>query len=200
MKRRCVFTAITLFAAGILAAPRPVATPTPLPTDSVYQLPVQLTDQHGRHFAWSSRRGKPQLVAMFYTSCQYICPLIVDSGKAIEKNLTVSERQRLGILLISMDPARDTPAKLLSVATTRSLDPAAWTLASPAARDVRSVAGVLGIRYRALANGDFNHTSAVLLLDAQGRILARTQTMGSQPDPGFVAAVRDALATATSPR
>ncbi|HVR82096.1 MAG TPA: SCO family protein [Luteimonas sp.] len=193
MKRLCVFLVTSLFAVGILAAPPPVAKPAQLPPDSVYQLPVQLTDQQARHFAWSSRRGKPQLVAMFYTSCQYICPLIVDSGKAIEKNLSATERQRLGILLISMDPVRDTPARLLSVATARGLDPAGWTLASPAARDVRSVAGVLGIRYRALADGAFNHTSALVLLDAQGRILARTETMGSQPDPGFVAAVRHAL-------
>ncbi|NDK37423.1 SCO family protein [Pseudoxanthomonas gei] len=174
----------------VLAASKPV----PLPRDSVYQLPVQLTDQDGRQFAWASRRGKVQLVAMFYTSCQYICPLIVDSGKAVERQLTPAERARLGILLVSMDPKRDTPAALTSIVAKRKLDRARWTLASPSPADVREVAGVLGIRYRALADGEFNHTSALVLLDANGRILARTEKMGSQPDPEFFAAVRHATA------
>lgn len=173
-----------------LAAPKS----TPLPGDSIYQLPVVLTDQHGVARPWQERRGKPQLVAMFYTSCQYICPLIVDTGKAIEKSLTPQQQQRLGIVLISMDPLRDTPAALKKVADQRKLDPKRWTLASPPAADVRAVAGVLGIRYRALADGEFNHTSAVVLLDSEGRILARTEQMGTKPDPEFLAAVREATA------
>src|SRR3546814_6919811 len=39
--------------------------PVELPSDSVYQLPLKLTDQKGRNFDWTTRRGKPQLVAMF---------------------------------------------------------------------------------------------------------------------------------------
>ncbi len=176
------------------AAHRVSAKPAqPLPGDSVYQLPLSLTDQNARTFDWRSRRGKPQLVSMFYTSCRYICPLIVDSGKGIEAQLTPTQQQRLGILLISMDPARDDPAALKSVADRRELDPARWTLASPPQQSVRAVAGVLGIRYRQLADGEFNHTSELVLLDADGRVLARTDKVGSRPDPEFLAAVRRAL-------
>jgi protein SCO1/2 len=49
---------------------------------------------------------------------------------------------------------------------------------------------VLGVRYRALSDGEFNHTTALILLDRDGRILARTEQVGSQPDPEFIAAVR----------
>lgn len=167
----------------------------PLPSDSVYQLDVQLLDQAGKRQPWSAQRGKPRLVAMFYTSCQYICPLIVDSGKAVEHRLTPAERQRIGITLISMDPARDTPKALAAVVAKRKLDTQRWTLASPRKEDVRQVAGVLGVRYRELADGEFNHTSALVLLDADGRVLARTERMGSKPDPEFVAAVRRAAAS-----
>ena len=186
---------LSLFAALMLSAPVLAATkPAPLPRDSAYQLPVQLIDQDGKRFEWASRRGKVQLVSMFYTSCQYICPLIVDSGKAVERELAPAERERLRILLVSMDPKRDTPAALASIINKRKLDTARWTLASPMPADVREIAGVLGIRYRALADGEFNHTSALVLLDADGRILARTEQMGSRPDPEFVAAVRRAAA------
>jgi protein SCO1/2 len=65
---------------------------------------------------------------------------------------------------------------------------------------VRAVAGLLGIRYRELADGDFNHTTALVLLDADGRIVARTERVGGKPDPAFVAAVRRALAASEPAR
>jgi protein SCO1/2 len=49
------------------------------------------------------------------------------------------------------------------------------------------------VRYKQLPNGDFNHSSVLILLDADGRILARTEKIGSVPDPAFLAAVRKAL-------
>jgi protein SCO1 len=187
-----IVAVVAMLYAGRTSAAKPSA--PSLPRDSVYQLPLVLTDQNGRAADWRTHRGRPQLVSMFYTSCQYICPLIIDSGKAIEKQLTPVERQGLGILLISMEPARDTPAALKRIADKRKLDPARWSLASPPPQDVRPTAGVLGIRYRQLADGEFNHTSALVLLDAEGRVLARTERMGARPDPEFVAAVRRALA------
>src|SRR3546814_13225355 len=94
--------------AGSLAA-APANAP-PLPSDSVYQLPLKLTDQHGKSWDWRRKRGQPQLVSMFYSSCQYICPLIVESGKSVERALTPAQRARPRVMMISMDPARDTPA------------------------------------------------------------------------------------------
>lgn len=163
-----------------------------LPRDSVYQLALPLADQSGVVNDWRARRGTVQLVSMFYTSCQYICPLIVDAGKAIERELAPEQRARLRVLLLSLDPAHDTPQALQHVMDTRGLDARRWTLAAPRAGDVRAAAGVLGIRYRALADGGFNHTSALVLLDADGRILARTEQVGSRVDPEFLAAVRAA--------
>src|SRR4249919_1401754 len=186
---RPALACLLLVVASAFAAPAAA----PLPKDSVYQLPLPLTDQHGRTADWRSHRGQPQVVAMFYTSCQYICPLIVDSGKAVQHALTPAEQAKLGILLISMDPKRDTPAALMTVAKKRGLDPVRWSLASPRADDVRSAAGVLGVRYRPLANGEFNHTSALLLLDFYCSNAARTEKIGSVVDPEFIAAVHRTL-------
>ena len=181
---------LMLLATGTFASNRPAA---PLPRDSVYQLPLPLTDQHGRTRDWRAHRGQPQLVTMFYSSCPNMCPLIVDSGKAVEHNLSPAERTQLQLLYISLDPQRDTPRTLAELARKRGLDPARWSLASPRAQDVRSVAGVLDVRYRKLANGEFNHTSALLLLDRDGRIVARTERIGGAPDPEFLAAVHRVL-------
>lgn len=184
-----------LLAALMLALPiAPALAAAELPGDSVYLLQDGFSDQAGRPFRLAERRGKPQLVSMFYTSCRYVCPLIVDSAKGIEHALSPAERARLGILLVSMDPARDDTAALASIARKRKLDPARWTLARTEAAGVRRIAALLGVRYRALADGEFNHTSALVLLDGEGRVLARTERLGPVPDPAFLAAVKAALA------
>ena len=169
------------------------AKPAPLPTDSVYRLALPLTNAQGKTNDWSQLRGKPRVVAMFYTSCPYMCPLIVEGGKAVERALPAADRAKVGVVLISLDPKHDTPAKLRAMAAERHVDPTQWTLAAPAPDDVRKVAGVLGVRYRELADGNFNHTSALVLLDADGRIVARTEQVGTKPDPAFVEAVRKQL-------
>ena len=185
------FAAVLLLGFSSLAGAAQPA-PAALPSDSVYQLSVPLTDSAGVTRDWRTLRGKTRLMSMFYTNCQYICPLIVESGKAVEHQLTPAQQKRLGVVLISMDPARDNPAALKKVMDQRKLDPARWTLAAPKPDDVRAVAGVLGVRYRQLADGGFNHSSMLILVDSEGRILARTEKVGSQPDPDFVNAVKKA--------
>lgn len=183
-----------LLLAAALLLPVPATAATELPGDSVYRLTDTYTDQDGRDFRLVDGRGRVRLVAMFYTSCKYICPLIVDSAKGVEHALTPAERAHLDILLVSLDPARDDPAALKRIAEKRRLDPAHWTLARTEAAGVRRTAAVLGIRYRELADGEFNHSSALVLLDGEGRVLARTEQLGAKADPVFVAAVRSSLA------
>lgn len=175
---------------SVAAAPPPDA--AALPGDSVYRLAAPLVDQDGRPFAFAARAGKPQLVSMFYTSCPYVCPLIIDTLKKTQAALTPAERAKIDVLLISFDPERDTPARLHEVFEQRHIDAQTWTLARTDAPNVRKLAALFGIQYRALANGEVNHSSALLLLDAEGRIVARTDTIGAL-DPAFVEAVKQAL-------
>ena len=177
----------------------PVATaiaPTtakPLPSDSILQLGDTFTAQDGRTFTLAERRGKPQLVAMFYSSCKFMCPLLVDSARGVDHALSPSERARMNVLFVSIDPARDTPPVLAALAAKRKLDLSRWTLARTDDASVRKLAALLGVRYRKLADGDFNHTSALILLDADGRIIARTEKMGAVLDPEFMKVVKKAL-------
>jgi len=171
-----------------------LATSAPLPRDSIYQLDASLTDQSGRRLTLASKRGTPQLAVMFYTSCKFICPTIIDTVLDIDRKLTPAERQRLGVLLISLDPLHDDPRTLKAVADKRSLDLTRWTLVQPKSTDVRSIAGLLGVRYRVLADGEFNHTGVLVLLDAEGRIISRSTTTGGSADPQFLDRVRTTLA------
>lgn len=199
MKLHSSALALVLAIAAASIVPVAFATTAPpttaaLPPDSVLRLDGHFTDQDGRPFALPARRGRVQLVTMFYTSCKVMCPLIVDSGLGVDHALTPAEKGKLGVLFVSLDPARDTTARLDALATQRKLDRRRWTLARTDAASVRKTAAVLGVRYRALANGEFNHSSVLILLDADGRIVARTDKMGRVPDPAFLAKVRATLA------
>jgi len=163
-----------------------------LPGDSLYQLAMPLTDQRGTSRPLATMRGEVTLVTMFYASCPYMCPLIVDTLKLTEARLDEARRARLRVLLVSLDAQNDTPEKLNALAEKRKLDAARWTLARTDAAHVRELATALGIRYRDLGNGDFNHSSMLVLLDRDGRVLARTETMGKVDEP-FLAAVEAAL-------
>lgn len=171
-----------------------VAQMPPLPGDSVYQLPARLSDQRGGELAWGDLSGRVRLVSMFYTGCHVMCPLIIENGKAIQKQLPAADAARIDLVVVSMDPVRDTPAALSEVMTRHKLEQARWTLLRPKTDEVRSIAGLLDIRYRPLADGGFDHTSAWILLDPEGRILARSEVTGVAPDPAFVEKVRQVVA------
>jgi protein SCO1 len=163
----------------------------PLPTDSIYQLEIPLTTQDGKPVNLIDHRGKPLLISMFYTGCQFVCPRIIDALKKTEGALTPAERRHTTVLMVTFDPDHDDVAALKAVAVERNLDAAQWTLARTDDRNVRKLAAALGIQYRALPSGDFNHTSVLILLDAEGRIVAKTSTIG-EADQEFVNNVKKA--------
>ncbi|WP_243039049.1 SCO family protein [Dyella sedimenti] len=167
---------------------------TPLPRDSIYQLDISLTDQGGQTAMLAQRRGQVQVISMFYSSCTMVCPMIVDTMRATRNAVDEPQRDRLGLLLVSFDPARDSVDALRQYAARRKLDAPAWTLARAEPQAARQLAALLGLQYRQLPDGDFNHSSELILLDADGRILARSTVIG-RLDPPFVEAVKHALGT-----
>ncbi len=189
-----VFTAV-LLAAGLAPCLALHAAPaTAVPRDSVYQLAAPLKDQSGKTFTLADKRGHAQVVVMFYTSCSFICPTIIDTVQHLERQLKPEERAQLGVLMISLDPKRDDPAALKATADKRQLDLSRWTLAQPRAADLRAIAGLLGVRYRPLADGEINHTGVLVLLDADGRVLARSSKTAGAVEPAFLRSVRAVLA------
>ncbi|MBC3868878.1 SCO family protein [Undibacterium oligocarboniphilum] len=164
----------------------------PLPGNSVYKIAATLSNQNNESFTLADKRGKPVLVSMFYNSCEFVCPMLIESMRLVEKDLTPAERDNLSMMLITFDPARDDTAALQSVASKHELNPKYWTIARTDPASVRKIAAALGIQYRLLEDGEFNHTTTIILLDGNGKIVARTQKIGVA-DPAFLKQVRKAL-------
>jgi protein SCO1 len=168
-----------------------------LPRNSLYQLEVMLTDQDGRSALWSETARQPsagpRIVSMFYTRCDYVCPMLFEAIRHLESQLPAAQRERLRVGLVTLDPVRDDAPALKKTADLRGGDPVRWRLYRTSSDDVRKLAGVLGVQYRRLSDGEFNHSTVMILLDAQGVELARTQQI-AQPDPRFLQAVLKATA------
>jgi len=156
-------------------------------------LNVAVETSTGQHINLAATRGRVRIATMFYAHCPTMCPLVVETLKDIDGNLTAAERSKLSVLLLSLDPSRDTPAVLRGFGTDRDVDSNRWLLARTASQDVGRVARALGIVHEEAAAGVINHTPVLVLLDAKGKELARSEKL-SAPDAQFIAAVRQAIA------
>jgi protein SCO1/2 len=164
---------------------------SPLP-NSVYNLQVSVEDQFGEFKGLDQYIGKPVLVTMFYASCPHVCPMLISTIKLTESKLSAEERADLRVLTISIDPERDTPEKLRETMERHSVDSSRWSLVRPQQADLRTIAGVFGIRYKQLADGEFNHTTRIILLDRDGLQVASTEQLG-RLDAAFLEAVKSSI-------
>jgi protein SCO1/2 len=153
---------------------RPVCANADVPPDSVYQLHAQLTTQTAATAGLDLHRGHPTLITMFYGSCPAACPMLITSMQVYESQLDESAQAQLRVLLVSFDAPRDTPRELDRLAKLHRADATRWTFASAADPDARRIAALLGISYRRLPNGDFDHSLLITLLDGDGRVVATT--------------------------
>jgi protein SCO1 len=166
------------------------------PTDkSVYLLDSIWTSDVGRQIKLGALRGRPQIVAMFFTNCEYACPILVGELKGIESALPPEVLSKVDFLLVSMDTKRDTPAQLADFREKRQLARERWTLLRGEADDVREFAALLGVNYMEDARGQFSHSNLITLLNAEGEIVF--QHAGLKQDPALlIAAIRKAAADA----
>ena len=149
-----------------------------LPPNSVYHLQVSVEDQFGEITRLDRYRGKPVLITMFYASCPHVCPMLISTIKLTESRLLAEERADLRVLTISIDPERDTPEKLRETLERHSVDSNRWSMTRSQPGDLRSIAGVFGVKYKQLPDGEFNHTTRIILLDRDGRPVASTEQLG----------------------
>lgn len=136
---------------------------------SLYQLDAKWTDDAGRPVTLGSLRGRPVILAMFFASCEYACPVLVNDIQRLQKTLPADIRGKVQVVLVSFDVARDTPAALAAFRTRQSLD-AAWTLLRGETIPVQDLAMLLGVKFKQDARGQFSHSNVFTVLNAEGEV------------------------------
>ncbi len=164
-------------AAEKTAAAKPATAPcceelkagVPLTARSLYQLDAQWTDDAGQTVSLTSLRGRPVVLAMFFATCEYACPVLVDDLKRLRAALSDEARARAQVVLVSFDTARDTPAALQAFRVRLGLD-AGWTLLRGENAPVQELAMLLGVKFKQDARGQFAHSNLFTILNPEGEV------------------------------
>jgi sulfatase modifying factor 1 len=158
---------------------------------SPYGLKSEWLTQDAREITLDGLAGKVRVVTMGFTFCPYACPRIVGDIQRIEAALG-ADADRVGFVFLSIDPVRDTPDQLAKFAKERKLSPSRWTLLNGDADAVRDLAVTLDFKYQQVEK-DFAHANLIAVLDKNGKLLHRLETIDGDMAP-VVAAIRKALA------
>jgi protein SCO1/2 len=156
-------------------------------TRSVYQLESVWTTAAEQLLRLGQLQGKVQVLAMVYTTCEAACPIIVSLMQRIEAALPPELRSDVGFVLVTFDPARDTPAVLRAYGARMGLDPGSWLLLFGRPDDVLELATLLGIKYKNDQIGGFIHSNVITVLNKAGEIVHRHE--GLQQDMASTLAV-----------
>ncbi|HUG39329.1 MAG TPA: SCO family protein [Longimicrobiales bacterium] len=140
---------------------------------------LALTGQHGEPLDLASLRGSPVLVTFAFAHCQTVCPLVVRDVLAARRAL-VGSGMEPAVLIVTLDPWRDTPSRLPAMAKGWDLpDDGAWVLTGSVA-EVEAVLDAWDVpRTRDTTTGEVTHPSLVYVVDSAGG-LAFASTGGAE--------------------
>jgi protein SCO1/2 len=131
-----------------------------------------LLDQHGRTIGKDVFASEWDLVFFGFTNCPDICPLTLQLLSQVKVRLAEAGHQPLPrIVLVSVDPQRDTPAAINSYISYFGKDHLGIT---GELDDLRKLTRALGIFFEK-GDGDnyaVDHSAVVLVIDPQSRMSA----------------------------
>jgi protein SCO1/2 len=154
------------------------ALPADYPRQTVPAPDFSLVDQHGQSLSLGRLAGRPVVLTFVFAHCQTLCPLVVETLKHASQ-----DAEPTPVLLVTLDPWRDTPSSLPGIARQWAVPGTFHVLSSRRVDEVRRVAERYGVAsMRDERTGDITHPGLVFLIDADGR-LAYTF---SNPPPAWV--------------
>lgn len=134
--------------------------------------PFTLTGTDGKPFSSRQLAGKPYAFFFGFTACPDVCPTTLARLTRLRSRVGKGE-QGFAIVLVSVDPERDTPAVMARYAGLFGAPVIALTGSATAIEQVKKQFGVYSQKTPA-AGGDYavDHTATVFLLDRAGKFVA----------------------------
>lgn len=126
-------------------------------------------------------QGSPFVISMFYASCQSVCPRLVADMELLAKKIKDKTGKDSRMVLVSFDSEKDNPNVLNAYKKKMKLGES-WTFLSGNEEDVRLLSVVLGINYKKISNGEFNHSAVYNLVSKNGWVVSRVEGVGSNTD------------------
>lgn len=157
-----------------------------------------LTNQDGQAVTERSFRGKPVLLYFGFTACPDVCPTDMARLARIQARVRKQGGPALTLLFVTLDPARDTPAKMKGYVSVFGPDVVGLT-GTPA--QIAAITDRYHVYYRKVPYGRggeymMDHSTFAFVLDRDGRYVDH---FGRTADEAQ-AATRIATALGSAPR
>ena len=161
--------------AGLVIALRPMPADAPIASSgSLIEIggPFTLTGTDGKPFSSERLAGKPFALFFGFTSCPDVCPTTLARLTRLRTELGKSD-ESFAIVLVSVDPERDSPAAMARYAGLFGTPVIALTGSAAAIEQVKKQYGVFSEKV-AQVGADYNvdHTATVFLIDRAGKFAA----------------------------
>jgi protein SCO1/2 len=133
----------------------------------------ELTSIQGDTVSIKNTNGKVRLVYFYYSSCNMVCLPTNGIMAKIQSELKKEKifGDQAALISIAVDTKRDTVEKLTTYSKQLNADLAGWYfLRTDDFPKVQAIAADYSISVTALEDGEFIHTNAFTLVDAEGQI------------------------------
>lgn len=150
--------------------------------NSIFNLKSVWLTPENKSVQFSDFDQKKTLLSFVYTSCAHSCPFTIQTIEEV-LNEAKAKGKDVQIVLITLDPKRDTPESNKKYLRKRHLNVDQWTILSGKTDEqIRELAAVLGFSYKDLGDGEFSHANNLYLFSKEGVLLNKLEGLSSPKD------------------
>ncbi|HEY5051345.1 MAG TPA: SCO family protein, partial [Acidothermaceae bacterium] len=164
---------------------------------------IQFTDDTGKQLTLAAFTGKDVVFTPFMTLCQETCPLTTGNLQRLDTSvINAHQEDNVQMVMITIDPSRDTVARLHAYRAVAQITQPNWTLLTATPADLTQMWKSLGVDVEKTAEDnppgidwmtgqpltyDLSHTDEVFMLNKSGNerflIDGMPNTQGVAPAP-----------------
>ncbi len=154
---------------------------------------LKAVNELGEESSFADYKGKVTLVFFGYTQCPDICPTALAELTDVVEQLSPEEAKQVQVVMVSIDPERDTPEVMKAYLSVFHEDFKGMT---GSAKQIAEMAKSFRAYYKRVGSAEnyaMEHSSSIYALDKKGesRILFRPNT----PQEDMLKDIRELLAT-----
>jgi protein SCO1/2 len=123
-------------------------------------------DEQGETVRFDRWRGAPIFVSLVFTNCTSACPRAIERLRRVSDTLK-AEGRAATFVLVTLDPANDTPEQLRRFKLSRGLPPE-WHLLRGDEAETRALADLLQVKV--VEDAHIFHESRIVIFDREGKL------------------------------
>ena len=132
----------------------------------------RLVTQDEKPLRLADLRGKVVLVSFIFTTCSGSCPATTSRMVQVQQALKAKnhDAERVHLISITLDPARDTPEKLRQYMKLYDIDAANWSFLTGSPEEVNQVVAAWGMWAKPAANGQLDRSNLPAIASGMNRV------------------------------